>query len=480
MKKKILLPFLCIATMPAMAQHITGKIINEQGEALPYANVFLLNYQDSTFIKGTVSDENGAFSLDGYPNGDILKVSAMGYKTNYLVCHNESIGNITLQDDAKLLGEVVVKGHRNYVKSNNMGLNVSMIGNPLSKLGSALDAIKQMPLISGIGTNISVLGKGTPEIYINHRKVRDNSELQQLSSQDIERVEIITNPGAKYEADVKSVIIIHTKNQDAGWAGLAKAGATLSDVSYGRTGLDLSWTGSNGLGVYAGANYAGDGEKQTGYYLEKFGNNKYETKTNTTYENRAHKLNANIGASYDFGANSLGIRYEFSRKPKGKYSSTNDIQTNVEPENAQLESTSEQSKQNTRHYLNSYAILKFGEKKNYQLAADMDYLYNFSNELSDVNEQGENYANHIGTVSHSNNHLVAGKANFTASWKAVTLDLGAQYSYSKTLQSFAGSTSNDEALFDASRDEERQHLTAGYITANWQLSPHGAQEQNCV
>ena len=41
MKKKILLPFLCIATMPAMAQHITGKIINEQGEALPYANVFL-------------------------------------------------------------------------------------------------------------------------------------------------------------------------------------------------------------------------------------------------------------------------------------------------------------------------------------------------------------------------------------------------------------------------------------------------------
>lgn len=213
MKKKILLPFLCIATMPAMAQHITGKIINEQGEALPYANVFLLNHQDSTFIKGTVSDENGAFSLDGYPNGDILKVSAMGYKTNYLICHNESIGNITLQDDAKLLGEVVVKGHRNYVKSNNMGLNVSMIGNPLSKLGSAVDAIKQMPLISGIGNNISVLGKGTPEIYINHRKVRDNSELQQLSSQDIERVEIITNPGAKYEADVKSVIIIHTKSR---------------------------------------------------------------------------------------------------------------------------------------------------------------------------------------------------------------------------------------------------------------------------
>lgn len=99
MKKKILLPFLCIATMPVMAQHITGKIINEQGEALPYANVFLLNQQDSTFIKGTVSDENGAFSLDGYQNGDILKVSAMGYKTNYLVCHNESTYKKCLREE---------------------------------------------------------------------------------------------------------------------------------------------------------------------------------------------------------------------------------------------------------------------------------------------------------------------------------------------------------------------------------------------
>ena len=51
MKKKILLPFLCIATMPVMAQHITGKIINEQGEALPYVNVFLLNRVSSSMFQ---------------------------------------------------------------------------------------------------------------------------------------------------------------------------------------------------------------------------------------------------------------------------------------------------------------------------------------------------------------------------------------------------------------------------------------------
>ena len=221
------MPFWAIA---AMGQSVTGKVVNAQGEALPYANVFLLTPKDSTFIKGTISDATGVFSVDGYSKGDVLKVSAMGYKTSYLTCQSDSVGIIAMQEDSKLLGEVVVKGHRNYVKSNNMGLTVSMIDNPLSKLGSALDAIKQMPLISGIGNNISVLGKGTPEIYINHRKVRDNSELQQLSSQNIQSVEIITNPGAKYEADVKSVIIIHTKKQDLGWAGLASFTGVLSGV----------------------------------------------------------------------------------------------------------------------------------------------------------------------------------------------------------------------------------------------------------
>ena len=471
MKKKILLPLMPFWAIAAMGQSVTGKVVNAQGEALPYANVFLLTPKDSTFIKGTISDATGVFSVDGYSKGDVLKVSAMGYKTSYLTCQSDSVGIIAMQEDSKLLGEVVVKGHRNYVKSNNMGLTVSMIDNPLSKLGSALDAIKQMPLISGIGNNISVLGKGTPEIYINHRKVRDNSELQQLSSQNIQSVEIITNPGAKYEADVKSVIIIHTKKQDAGWAGLVKAGATLASVSYGRTGLDLSWTGNHGLGVYVGANYAGDGDKQTGYYLEQFGNNQYETKTNATYKNRAHNLKANMGASYDFGANSIGIRYEFSRMPKSKYSSTNDIETNVEEDNMHLTSTSDQSKQNTRHYVNSYAIFKFGEKKNYQLSADVDYLYNHSNESTDVKENGNAYANNVATASHSNNHLVAGKADFSASWKVVTLDLGAQYSYTKTRQSFAGNASEGTLFMNTSRDEERQHLMAGFIAANWQLSP---------
>lgn len=470
MKKSILLPLMPFWAIAAMGQSVTGKVVNAQGEALPYANVFLLTPKDSTFIKGTISDAAGVFSVDGYSQGDILKVSAMGYKTSYLTCQSDSVGIIAMQEDSKLLGKVVVKGHHNYVKSSNMGLTVSMIDNPLSKLGSALDAIKQMPLISGIGNNISVLGKGTPEIYINHRKVRDNSELQQLSSQNIQSVEIITNPGAKYEADVKSVIIIHTKKQDLGWAGLARFTGVLSGVSYGIGGLDLSWSGRQGLTLYGSGNLGGSGYKQSGYYLEDFNSGQYQTRTDGTYKRSSQNLKATFGGSYDFGSNSVGIRYEFSRTPHNKYTSTNDIMTNVDSNYSNLESTSEESTQSSRHYINSYGSFKFGAKKNYELTTNVDYLYNITGTSSQIGEHDQQYQNDITTDSHGNNHLFAAKANWNASWKNVCLDLGVQYSYTKTHQTFGGNATAEKNFFDASYDEEKQHLTAGYVAANWQIS----------
>ena len=68
--------------------------------------------------------------------------------------------------------------------------------------------------------NLEVLGRGTPQIYINGRKLIDKSELDRLSSKEIQNVEVVFNPGAKYGAETKAVILVKTiKKQGDGLSG---------------------------------------------------------------------------------------------------------------------------------------------------------------------------------------------------------------------------------------------------------------------
>ncbi|WP_288860566.1 TonB-dependent receptor plug domain-containing protein [uncultured Bacteroides sp.] len=81
----------------------------------------------------------------------------------------------------------------------------------LASAGTANDVLRKTPGVVDDGDGLKVLGRGTPEVYINGRKVRDASELDQLASGNIRNVEVVTNPGARYDASVKAVIRIQTK-----------------------------------------------------------------------------------------------------------------------------------------------------------------------------------------------------------------------------------------------------------------------------
>ena len=99
---------LCISAMtPMMAQNITGKVVDVKGEPLAFANVVLLNRQDSAFVKGAVSGNDGRFSIDSSCNGGIIKVTSVGYKTICKDCTGENVGIIKMEEESKMLGEVV-------------------------------------------------------------------------------------------------------------------------------------------------------------------------------------------------------------------------------------------------------------------------------------------------------------------------------------------------------------------------------------
>ena len=95
---------------PVLAQNkITGKVVDEKGEALAFANVILLNRQDSAFVTGTTSGEDGCFTIESSCENGIVKVTSVGYKTICKNCTGDNLGIISMNEDSKMLGEVVVK-----------------------------------------------------------------------------------------------------------------------------------------------------------------------------------------------------------------------------------------------------------------------------------------------------------------------------------------------------------------------------------
>ncbi len=139
-------------------------------------------------------------------------VSAQNQQQN-----TDSLGLDTLT--IRQLHEVVIKGRLPNTRMKGDAMVTRITGSVLEKAGTANDVLRRVPGIIRKGDNLGVVGRGTPVYYINGRKVRNLDELKQLMSDDIADVEVITNPGAAYDATVTAVVKIKTvKHQGDGFS----------------------------------------------------------------------------------------------------------------------------------------------------------------------------------------------------------------------------------------------------------------------
>ena len=167
MRKFFFTIVVCLSTMSQMmAQNISGKIVDAKGEPLAFANVVLLNRQDSTFVNGAVSGENGCFSIDSSCSGGILKVTSVGYKTIFKDCKGENVGVIKMEEDSKMLDEVVIKSSLPKTVLKNGGMMTTIVGSVLEKAGTMEHLLDRIPNVSAQNGNIKVFGRGEPIIYI--------------------------------------------------------------------------------------------------------------------------------------------------------------------------------------------------------------------------------------------------------------------------------------------------------------------------
>ena len=199
--------------LACIAQSITGKIVDEQGNAIQFANVAMLQSKDSVFVKGVVSDENGSFILNTTHQNGIVKVTCIGYRTVFLNVTDDNLGVIVLKEESMTLGDVIVKSSLPKSKLKNGAVITTVAGSILEKTGNIYNLLDRIPNVTTQNGKINIFGIGEPVIYINGKKVRDNTELDRLNPDEISTVEVKQNPGAQYASNVKAVIRINTKKR---------------------------------------------------------------------------------------------------------------------------------------------------------------------------------------------------------------------------------------------------------------------------
>lgn len=238
MRVKLFL-FFCLligATQPLLAQAtMVGRVVDEQQQPVPYANVILLSLPDSVFVQGVVTDNEGRFRFENVMSADemIVQISYIGYKTANRKCKGDDIGNIILTTDAIMLNEAVVTASRVVHRLKDGNLITDVANSPLSKEHNIMDILKKIPGMTMNKGSLEVFGSGAPIIYVNGRKVSSSNELSMLDPKNIKEVELITNPGSKYDAAGKAVLNIRTLVRDDGWSAKinisASQGRRLSD-----------------------------------------------------------------------------------------------------------------------------------------------------------------------------------------------------------------------------------------------------------
>ncbi len=230
---------------------LSGHIVDEKGAPMPFANVSLLSVADSSFITGGVSNENGDFVIPCQMKHIIAKISTIGYKTVIRNAAVGKMGTITLQPETYTIKGVEIKGEIPQYKMVTGGMAVDVQHSVLHDVGTADDLLSMIPMVQKRDGKFEVLAKGEPEIYINNKKVTGTNELKMLKSADIKNVEVITAPGAKYNAEVNAVIRIKTlKPQGDGFSLSLYNQSRLNNKWYNYDDLTLKYR-TNGLEAFA-------------------------------------------------------------------------------------------------------------------------------------------------------------------------------------------------------------------------------------
>lgn len=411
---------------------ITGRVLGGS-EPIAYANVIMLT-KDSLLLDGTTTSSDGEFSLESPSSGEkLIKISYLGYLSKIIPTNfsagNHSMGDISLEQSNKVLNEVVVTASVPVysLKGSNMVVNVE--NSVLKNIGAAINVVENIPGILISDDKVTVFGKGSPIIYINNRKINDERELQRLQSTDISTVELINNPGAKYDAEGRAVLIIKTKEKAMNGLSvqvseeLRKAGSWYDSeyvgLSYNLNNLSLFSSYSHGAGK-------GKTREETAYTI--FADTLWEQQVNTPHKFQYDYNQLTAGFDWSITPkHAVGAQYQgyFSSEKSFIFGETSILSNGIPYDHMNSGSNSKTSPR--QHLMNGFYKGDYSDKLKIQI--DFDYLDNKSERSQNTNETTDVEGDRTVTLySQSDFSLYAGK--FTADYnlnKNGSFEFGGEY-----------------------------------------------------
>lgn len=309
--KHFLFFILYLISVTGYAQtQLSGTVCDNVKEPICSVNVVLSESETNKFITGVVTLEDGTFSLKIPQNTDIKKAlltfSFIGYKKQTI--HLSEIKKfeqikVVLEVNDILLNEAVVKGHKEMFKTQGSTIIADIDKTILSKVGRLDNLMNWLPFVSGENGVYNIFGRGTALVYLNGRKVYDPMVLKNLTSHDIKKIEILTNPGAQYSATTRAVIRITTKpKQGEGIGGTAYVYAQQSKKMSNVANVSLAYN-RNKWEVTGGFSYNRTNMKIGIDEEVEITSNDQKTKNSTDIDYLSNFFSGSLGVNYQKNAN---------------------------------------------------------------------------------------------------------------------------------------------------------------------------------
>lgn len=410
MNRSIIVTALClIISISIFSQQkigtVSGSVIDKStGKPIENADVTLLSVKDSSVVKGTSTDADGKYVLTELPPGKfLLRANIVGYNFGMVsgITVNKDNPVVELEPVKLSLGEttteeIVVEGEKSFIefrpdkKVINVSKNLTTEGNTL------LDLLREVPSVNvDQDGNVSLRGSEGVTITIDGRKSglegqNRNVILEQIPASDVESIELITNPSAKYEAEgsvgIINIILKKNKQQNTGYNGSVGLNIGTGDKYNGQFSLSMK---SNKMNLYGNYSYNKRSFISNGFNTRNYYTNSTISSINQldsgTLRGNNHMIK--LGMDYNFDkSNVLGLSFNYRNSERGggstSYYKEFDLNSNTISDYYALSSENEKG---FNFSINSNYIHTFKNPR-HTLSADISYSRDKDDELGENSE----------------------------------------------------------------------------------------------